>query len=84
MRRCFGKLQRATRRALIVANGHPIKTGEILRYAFPRLDRYEGWRYRAARRAATRFAVPIGRSATGQGRPVMWVANEELQRRIDR
>jgi hypothetical protein len=75
-----GKLQRATRRALAYADGEAI-TGDILRHAFPRLMRFEPWRYQDARRAAVRFAIRVGRS-TGKGRPAMWVPRPELRRLI--
>jgi hypothetical protein len=66
-----GKLQRATRRAFAYSNGEVITTADILRHAFPRLTRFEPWRYQDARRAALRFAVRVGRSS-GKGRPVVW------------
>jgi hypothetical protein len=77
----IGRLQRATRRAFAYANGEAITTADILRHAFPRLTRFEPWRYQDARRAALRFAVRVGRS-TGKGRPVVWRPTPELLARI--
>ena len=81
-RRKVGRLQRAVRRVFAASNGEVAQTADFLRRAFPRLTKFEGWRYRAARRAAMRFAIPIGRSEHGKGRPVLWVPNKELRQFI--
>ena len=81
-RRKVGRLQRAVRRVFAASNGEVAQTADILRRAFPGLTKFEGWRYRAARRAAMRFAIPIGRSERGKGRPVLWAPRPELMARI--
>jgi hypothetical protein len=39
-----GKIERATRRELIIRNGGPATTGDFVRSAWPRLTRFEIWR----------------------------------------
>jgi hypothetical protein len=63
----IGRVQRAVRRALIAAE-RPVCTGEIMRWAFPRLDRYEPWRYWSVHRAASKFAIRLGK----QGGSIIW------------
>jgi hypothetical protein len=70
MRVCLGRLQKATRHAFVYSDARPITTGEILRRAYPRQNRFLHWQYKDARRAALRFATPIGR-ANSQGRPLL-------------
>jgi hypothetical protein len=55
-----GKIQRACRRALIAA-GRPLFTRDLLRWAYPRVERYECWHYWSIYRAAPRYAVKVGR-----------------------
>ena len=78
MKNRIGKLQRATRRALIYSDAQPVTTRDILRVAYPRQDRFLHWQYKDARRAAPRFAIPSGRSDRGKGRAVNWVPRPEL------
>jgi hypothetical protein len=81
MKRQVGRLQKAARRCFIVSNGEAVQTADFLRRAFPRLTKFENWRYRAARRAALRFAIPVGRSER-KGRPLLWMPNKELRQLI--
>jgi hypothetical protein len=82
MKNRIGKLQRATRRALIYSDAQPVTTRDILSVAYPRQGRFLHWQYKDARRAAVRFATPVGRSDCGKGRAVIWVPRPELQRAI--
>ena len=83
MKNRVGKLQRGTRRALIVADGQAVTTTDILRHTFPRLEgQFLHWQFKDARRAAVRFAIPIGRSERGKGRPVLWAPRPELLAQI--
>jgi hypothetical protein len=41
-------------------------------WIYPQLDRFKHWHRWSARRALMRYAVPIGRSETGRGLPVIW------------
>jgi hypothetical protein len=82
MRRCIGRLQKMVRRELIIRAGKPATTVDFMKRAFPRLDHYARWNYRAVRRAALRFAIPVGRSSCGKGRAVVWVPTPELLKLI--
>jgi hypothetical protein len=70
------------RRELIARNGGSATTTDFMKRAFPRLDQYTNWNYRAVRRAALRYALPVARSDRGKGRAVIWVPRPELQRAI--
>jgi hypothetical protein len=78
----IGWLQRAVLRELVIRNGEPATTADFLRRAFPRMRRFEPWRYEDTRRAAKKFAVRVGRAGS-KGRPVTWMPNADLQKRID-
>jgi hypothetical protein len=67
-----GHVQRQIKRALIASNGKPLTTSELMRRAYPRLTKYQSWRYRQVREAALRWAVRVGRSGIGTGRPLLW------------
>ena len=78
----IGRIERAARRELIARNGGPATTGDFVRRAWPRLTRFEIRHYRSARRAAEKFAVRLGRSERGRGKPVIWIARPALLRAI--
>jgi hypothetical protein len=78
----IGRLQSIVRRCLIEAGGEPVATGVFARRAFPHVSRFEYWQYNAITRAARRFAVRVGRSPRGHGRPAIWQAKPELLRLI--
>jgi hypothetical protein len=69
-----GCCERGVRRCLW-ANS-PASTAEIVEWAYPfdARDRRNGMR--AARRAAERVAIRIGRSSKGKGRPLLWRLKE--------
>jgi hypothetical protein len=52
---------RACRRALIAAGGRPLKTRDLLRWAYPRTTKYCCWHYWSIYRAAPRYAVKVDR-----------------------
>jgi hypothetical protein len=54
-----GRIQRQIRRALIAANGKPLKTRDLINWAFP--GAREFWHYKSIYRAAPRYAVKDGR-----------------------
>jgi hypothetical protein len=66
---------RACRRALIAASPNPLRTRDLLRWAFPGRKR-EFWHYKSAYRAAPRYAVKIGRKVdqTGAAAPHSYVS----------
>jgi hypothetical protein len=81
LRNRVGRVQKAVRRALITSDGTPVPTGEIMLWAFPRLDGRYGhgsWRYWSVHRAARKFAVRVGK----QGHSIVWAPNAELLRQI--
>ncbi len=55
-----GRIQRAVRRALIASDGRPLKTRDLLRWAYPGTE-HEFWHYKSIYRAAPRYAVKIDR-----------------------
>ena len=68
-----GRVMRQVRRCFIAAGGKPLSTSQIMPWIYPRLDRFKHWHRWSARRALLRYAVPIGRSETGRGLPIIWV-----------
>ena len=52
---------RACRRALIAAGGRPLMTRDLLRWAYPRVDRFQCWHYKSIYRAAPRYAIKVDR-----------------------
>src|SRR6516165_3319792 len=67
-----GRVMRQTRRAFVAAAGKPLRIGDVLPWIYPQLDRFKHWHRWSARRALLSYAVPIGRSETGRGLPVIW------------
>jgi hypothetical protein len=67
-----GRVQRQVRRAFLASNGKPLSTAELIRRAYPRLRKFESWRYRQVREAAERWAVRIGVAGL-RGEPVLWM-----------
>jgi hypothetical protein len=67
-----GRLARQIRRAFVAAGGKPRCMGELLRWAYPALDRFEHWHRGNVRRVLPRYAEPVGRSSRGRGLPVIW------------
>jgi hypothetical protein len=68
-----GHIQRQVRRAFIACRGSPLSTSELARRCYPRLAGInQSWRWAQIRKAASRWAVRIGRSERGTGRPVIW------------
>jgi hypothetical protein len=49
---------RACRRALIAGGGRPLKTRDLLHWAFPGVER-RFWHYKSIYRAAPRYAVKV-------------------------
>jgi hypothetical protein len=77
-----GRIQCQVRRAFIAANGRAQSTTDLLRWCYSHLRRYERWRCQAVRRAAPKFAVPIGRRRS-RGVPILWAPKPELLRLIN-
>jgi hypothetical protein len=77
-----GRLQRQARRAFIASGGRPLRTGEVARRCYPRAVKIGNWQREAVRSALHKFAVPIGRSSRGRGRPTIWAPKPELERAI--
>jgi len=71
--RRIGKRQRQVQRWMRLWEG-PVTTRELCGFVFPRVptDEVERWHMQATWRAAERFAVCLGRSPTGRGRPNLW------------
>lgn len=67
-----GRVQRAVRRCFIADGGKPRCSADFLRWAYPKLDNYQGWQRWSVRRALLKYAVPVGRSS-GRGRSVIWI-----------
>jgi hypothetical protein len=78
-----GRLQRDVRRCFIAADGRPLTISDFLPRCYPRVQSFSHWQYRAVGRAARQFGVPLGRAESRQGRPVIWIPNDELRRLIN-
>jgi hypothetical protein len=76
-----GHVQRAVRRCFIAGNGRPRSSADFLRWAFPKLGRYQGWHRWSVKRALLKYAVPIGRGSS-QGCPVIWQPRTQHGRNI--
>jgi hypothetical protein len=50
-----------------------------MRRCYPRLTKYQSWRYRQVRESATRWAEPIG-VAEARGAPVLWAPKSTTYR----
>ena len=68
----IGRIRRSVKRGFIVSDGKPITIRHVLVRAYPRLSRFKGWHYLAARRALCQEAIVIGRRRFGRGRPNLW------------
>ena len=66
-----GRVMRQVRRAFVAAGMKPLRSVDVLPWAFPHLDRFKDWHRWSCRRALLRYATPIGRSR-GRGSPVIW------------
>jgi hypothetical protein len=75
--RQFLTLQRRVWRAFLVRPGQLVSTTELLPRVFPRVRTYQAWHWNSVRRAARRFAVPVRRSSSGRGRPLLWRAKDQ-------
>jgi hypothetical protein len=60
-----GRIQQQIRRAFIANGGKPLSTLELVAWAFP--HGRKPWSCHDVRRAAFKYAVPLGRT-----RPVFW------------
>jgi hypothetical protein len=67
-----GRVQRQVRRCFIAGGGKPRTMNELVRWAYPELERFECWHRWSVRRALLGFAKPIGRSSIGRGAPGIW------------
>jgi hypothetical protein len=70
-----GRVRRAVKRCFIVSDGM-ISIGDVLRRAYPRLQRFSAWHYLAARRALRKEATIIARNRRGRGRPALWARRD--------
>lgn len=67
-----GRVMRQVRRAFSATDNKPLCIGDVLPWIYPQLDRFKHWHRWSARRALLRYAMPIGRSETRRGLPVIW------------
>jgi hypothetical protein len=77
-----GRIRRAVKRCFILSDGS-ISIGDVLRRAYPRLQRFTAWHYLAARRALRKEATIIGRNRHGRGRPNLWSPNPTIGSHTD-
>ena len=45
----------------MASGGRPLLTVDLLEHSYPRVDRYRRWHYVSIYRAASKFAVRVGR-----------------------
>jgi hypothetical protein len=70
-----GKVQRAVRRAFAASNAVPLRSHDLLQWAYPRVDHFRHDHYRALYQAAPRFAIKLGKDGKG----VIWGPTRELE-----
>jgi hypothetical protein len=68
----IGRVQRQCRRVLLAGRDWPITTGELLRWSYPRVSRFQKWHWTAVRRAAERFFVRAGK----RGYELLWAPKD--------
>jgi hypothetical protein len=56
----LGRLRRQISRALIAANGKPLRIGALLSWCYPRVPTYLPWHRANIHRAIVRVAQPVG------------------------
>jgi hypothetical protein len=59
-------------RAFIAAGDRVVTSGELIRWVFPRQERFHSEEYKRVKKTARQFADCLGRSPTGMGRPYLW------------
>jgi hypothetical protein len=64
-------------RAFIAAGDRVVSTSELCRRVWPRKTRFHSEEYKRVKATAAFFADPVGRSATGKGRPYLWRAKDD-------
>jgi len=67
------RIRLAVRRCFIT-RGQLITVRQVLDRAYPRLRRFTGWHYLAARRALRQSASVVARNRFGRGRAALWRA----------
>src|SRR5438046_1371516 len=72
-----GHVQRQVRRCLVAADGRPVSTSEMIRWAYPRQTKFESWQYAQARLAAELWADRTGTTRC-RGAPILWIPNDGL------
>ncbi len=75
-----GRVMRIVRRSFIANDYRPLRIGDLLPRCYPKLRTYPCWCRWNVRRALLRYAVPLGRSSTGRGLPVIWRPKPMIQR----
>ncbi len=71
-----GRVQRIVRRTFIANDYRPLRIGDLLPRCYPKLRKYPCWCRWSVRRALLRYALPLGRSSTGRGLPVIWAPRD--------
>lgn len=77
-----GRLQHLVRRAFVRAGGRPLQIRDLLGYCYPDAERHPHWHRSRINYALPRFGEPIGRVPGERGRPMRWIPNAELMRKI--
>jgi hypothetical protein len=67
-----GRLHVQIKRAFAAYPGQQLPTGVLMRFCYPRMDRYPRGHYRHLWRAAIRVCVCLGRAPHARGRPNLW------------
>ena len=78
----IGRVERAVTRSFIASDGRPVRTADLLARAFARERPFQPKHYRSLYRATLKYAVKLGRSERGRGRPWLWGPTPELLRWI--
>jgi len=71
-----GRVERQLKRAFIAHNYQPLTMSQLWPWAYPGLKRAKHWHRWSVRCALLKIAKPVGRSATGRGRPGIWALSD--------
>jgi hypothetical protein len=56
----------------LVALGGEASTGQLIRFAFPRRDRFRPGQYERVRRWAAELGAVVAGRGSGRARPILW------------
>src|SRR5262249_40305842 len=80
----IGHIQRAIRRSFIASYGAPRTTTQLAARAYCRQKTpLQSWQYRSVRKAASRWAVPVGLAKGRRGLAILWRPKPEFAKQFE-